>query len=110
NVLFQRNRDFPLGTKRFPNADERLTFPRASRDAAQAPPDDALLLVPGVAVDHVEAYSGIAVPRAGTTLPTLAIHPRTAARLGLADTDTAVVSNARGELNGIVKLTDTVAP
>lgn len=110
NVLFQRNRDFPLGTKRFPNAGERLTFPRASQDAPQAPPDDALLLVPGVAVDHVEAYSGIAVPRAGTTLPTLAIHPRTAARLGLADTDTAVVSNARGELNGIVKLTDTVAP
>lgn len=50
------------------------------------------------------------VPRAGVTLPTLAIHPSTATRLGLVDADAAVVSNARGELKGIVRLTDTVAP
>lgn len=110
NVLFQRNRDFPLGARRFPSADGRITLPAAHKAPPGAPPDDALLLVPTIAVDHVDAYSGMTVPRAGVTLPTLAIHPSTATRLGLVDADAAVVSNARGELKGIVRLTDTVAP
>lgn len=110
NVLFQRNRDFPLDTKRFPSSDGRLTLPPGAYDAPEAPPTHALLLVPGIAVDHVEAYSGMTVPRTGATLPTLIIHPRTATDLGLADADTAVVYNGRGELRGVVRLTDTVAP
>lgn len=110
NVLFQRNRDFPLETKRFPTKDGRLTLPPSADHTPEVPPTKVLLLIPGIAVDHVEAYSGMAVPRAGATMPVLSIHPRTAADFGLTEADIAIVYNDRGELKGVVRLTDTVAP
>lgn len=109
NVLFQRNRDFPLDTKRFPTPDGRLSLAPASQVSPKAPPPDVLVLVPGVAVDHVEQYSGMVVPRVGPTLPTLAIHPRTAARLGMGEGDIAVVGNKLGEFKGVVSVTETMA-
>lgn len=111
NVLFRRNRSFPLGTTRFPTSDGRVTFPPAARaQPNEPPPDDALLLVPGSPVDHVEPYSGMVVGRAaGPALPALSVHPRTAARLNLREGDVAVVSNAWGELKGVVDVTETVA-
>ena len=110
NVLFQRNRSFAPGTARFPTSDGRLSFPRATHTPPDEAPSDALLLVPGVPVDHVEQYSGMILGRAaGPALPTLRIHPRTAARFQLQDGDVAVVANDLGEFKGVVSVIDTVA-
>ncbi len=110
NVLFQRNRMFPLGTRRFPTPDGRLTLPCPTRAQSNEAPPDTLLLVPGVPVDHVEQYSGMVLGRApGPAFPTLCVHPRTAALFQLQEGDVAVVANELGEFKGVVSVIDTVA-
>jgi anaerobic selenocysteine-containing dehydrogenase len=110
NVLFQRNRAFPGATSRFRTSDGRVTLAPSTRAEPDALPPDALLLVPGIPVDHVEQYSGMALGRApGRGLPTLEIHPRTAARFGLEEGDIAVVENELGSLEGVVSVSDVVS-
>jgi anaerobic selenocysteine-containing dehydrogenase len=110
NVLFQRNRAFPLGATRFPTSDGRLTVAAANRGMFEEPDAGALRLVPAVPVDHVEHYSGMTLGRApGPARPVLSLHPRTAMRFKLKEGDLATVENALGALTGVVSVTETVA-
>lgn len=108
NVLFARGRAFAGTDVRFPTADGRVHLV-GSPIGTDVPPKDALLLLPGIAVDHVEQYSGMVTDRVpGRVLPKLFLHPNTAQRLRLADGDELAVENDLGVLHGSTQVSDLV--
>lgn len=111
NILFQRNRLFPLCDARFPTADGRIALLAGSRapDVGEEQ-SEALWMVASLPADHVESYSGFVSDRPGVPgTVTLHLHPRTAAAFGLRDGDGAVIENAHGFLRGVVRVTEVTA-
>lgn len=109
NVLFPRGRPFPGTDVRFPTSDGKVTL-LGSNAARATVSENSLVLMPGVAVDHVEGYSGMVTDRvAGPVAPKLWINPATAKSRGIADGSQVVLENEQGTLRGVAHVTDLVA-
>ncbi len=111
NILFQRHQAFPKTKERFPTKDGRITFSVVHDTNEHTERGNRnLLLVPSVAVDHVESYSGVLTDRPNASASVkLILHPRTASDHKLAEGDWAIVTNGTDSLRGTVFVSDTAA-
>lgn len=116
NILFQRQKNFPLSERRFPTPSGRITFEGLDvrpPNGAVLPPAEhyPLTLIVGTLVDCIAEFGFFVGNRKpGEGSPFIKIHPQVARLLGISGGTPVVVENELGSVVGPAWLSDEVAP